>query len=49
MNKAFLRQADNRKFFRGNGAVPEEQIKIKEDDEKTLDKISNIFRHLHKH
>ncbi|CDW76309.1 UNKNOWN [Stylonychia lemnae] len=49
MNKAFLRQAENKKFFKGNNAVPEEQIKIKEEDDRTIDKISNIFKYVHKH
>jgi hypothetical protein len=33
MNKAFLRQIENRKFFKGNNAVPEEYIKLKEEDD----------------
>ena len=32
MNKAYLRQIENRKFFKGNNAVPEEQLKLKEED-----------------
>ena len=49
MNKAFLRQIENRKFFKGNNAVPEEYIKLKEEDDQTLDKISAIFKYVHKH
>lgn len=49
MNKAYLRQAENRKFFKGNNAVPEDQLKIREEDDKTLDKISNIFKYVHRH
>eukprot|EP00347_Sterkiella_histriomuscorum_P001834 403370501 len=49
MNKAFLRQRENKKFFKGNNAVPEDQIKIKEEDDATIGKISNIFKYVHKH
>lgn len=49
MNKAYLRQSENKIFFKGNNAVPEEQLKIKEEDDSTIDKISNIFKYVHRH
>jgi len=33
MNKAYIRQQDNKRFFKGNNAVPEEQIKLKIEDD----------------
>ena len=48
MNKAYLRLAENKKFFKaGNGAVPEDQQKLKQEDDRTLDQIGTIFKYIH--
>jgi hypothetical protein len=33
MNKAYIRQMGNKRFFKGNNAVPEEQIRLKVEDD----------------
>jgi hypothetical protein len=38
MTKAYLRLMENKQFFKaGNGAVPEDRQRSKEEDDKTLD------------
>lgn len=38
MNKAYLRNAENQKYFKQSaGLVPEDQRRIKEQDDRTLD------------
>ena len=48
MTKAYLRLMENKQFFKaGNGAVPEDRQRSKEEDDKTLDQIGTIFKYIH--
>ena len=48
MNKAYLRQVENRKFFKaGAGAVPEDRQRSKDQDDRTVDQIATIFKYIH--
>ena len=47
MNKAYLRLMENKKFFKANGAVPEDRQRSKDEDDRTLDQIGTIFKYIH--
>ena len=44
LTKAYLRQIENQNLLKAKGgALPEQQIKMREQDEQTFDRVSSIF------
>lgn len=44
LTKAYLRQNEMKSMFRSKGgALPEQHIKIKKDDDETFDRVSSLF------
>jgi hypothetical protein len=44
LTKAYLRQTEMKSMFKAKGAaLPEQQIKIKKEDDETFDRVSSLF------
>ena len=44
LTKAYLRQHENKNMFKAKGgALPEQHIKMKKEDDETFDRVSSLF------